>query len=130
MGKIRVEGTVFSGRGEGGFYVSIYARSFRRALGFTPYPGTLNVKIDRGGDALRNCLSRGGVLVEPPRIAGERLARVRVYPARIEGIPAYVVRPDVTVYGYDVIELISEAYLRGLLNLSDGDRVEVEVDCG
>jgi len=39
-----------SGKGEGRFYSSKrkYAEQFSENLGFLPYPGTLNVKLDGG----------------------------------------------------------------------------------
>lgn len=130
MARVKVRGKVFSGLGEGEFYVSIYSKSFKNVLGFTPYPGTLNIKIDGDVSEIKRCLESGGVKVEPPRIPGVKLGAVRVYPAWLRGVNVYVVRPDITVYKYDVLEIIANVYLRGLLNLSDGDEVEVEVECG
>lgn len=130
MTRIRVRGSVFSGLGEGGFYVSIYAKQFRNTLGFTPYPGTLNIRINGDPSSVRRCLEEGGVRVEPPGIPGVKLGAVRVYPAWLRGVEVYIVRPDITVYRYDVIEVIAKTYLRGLLGLRDGDEVEVEIECG
>jgi riboflavin kinase len=128
--RVKVRGRVFSGLGEGGFYVSIYSKEFKRALGFTPYPGTLNIRINGDVAEIKRCLESGGVRVEPPRIPRVKLGAVRVYPAWLKGVHVYVVRPDITVYKYDVLEVIANVYLRGLLGLSDGDEVEVEVECG
>ena len=62
------QGTVFSGIGHGSFYVSIYAKQFRIALGINPYPGTLNVRLeDEDARVLNSCLkSIGGILIRPP----------------------------------------------------------------
>ena len=40
-------GSLFTGLREGGYYISLrgYARQFHEALGFVPYPGTLNLKL-------------------------------------------------------------------------------------
>ena len=127
MCRFTVRGRVFSGVGEGGFYVSIYAKQFRRALGFTPYPGTLNVKLESPLD-LRPCMG-SAVRIDPPEIPGARLGGVVALPARVNGVDAYIVRPDITIYKGDVVELIAPRYLRGLLRLRDGDEVEVEVEC-
>jgi len=128
--RVKVRGRVFSGLGEGGFYVSIYSRGFRHTLGFTPYPGTLNIRIDGDVMEIKRCLESGGIRVGPPRIPGVKLGAVRVYPAWLKGVHVYVVRPEITVYKYDVLEVIAGIYLRGLLGLRDGDEVEVEVECG
>ena len=44
---IELAGNVFSGFGEGGYYVSRegYRDQFERKLGFKPYPGTLNLQL-------------------------------------------------------------------------------------
>ncbi|MEB3862107.1 MAG: DUF120 domain-containing protein [Desulfurococcales archaeon] len=119
-------GTVFSGRGEGSFYVSIYARNIRKALGFTPYPGTLNVRIDEGlvGEYV-SCLGKlEPVRIEPPRIPGARLGGVMAYRASLMGVESWIVRPDITFYRDDVAEFLAQVYLRKRLGLSDGDVVE------
>ena len=44
---VTLEGTVFTGLGEGAYYISkeIYRKQFIEKLGFEPYPGTLNLKL-------------------------------------------------------------------------------------
>jgi riboflavin kinase len=124
------EGEVFSGRGEGGFYVSIYARKFKEKLGFTPYPGTLNTRILERGDVeeFNRCLREAtSYYIDPPPIKGAKLGAVIVYRSEINGLMAWIVRPLITFYKEDVVEFISETYLRGALNLRDGDRVRIRV---
>lgn len=120
---------VFSGIGEGEFYVSLYMKSFALKLGLTPYPGTLNTRLRDRVEEFNACLERlGGVVIEPPRIPGARLGRVRVYRALLnKAITVYVVRPEITVYDKSVAEVISEHYLRGLLGLRDGDLVTIDL---
>jgi len=132
---VRIEGTIFSGRGEGGFYVGIYAKQFERVIGYRPYPGTLNLRIREGQvEDLIACVKRARpLIVEPPRIGGARLGGVYVYRARIHiGLDyrdVYLVRPAITHYKWDVVEIISNEYLRGEFDLKDGDVVELEVYC-
>ncbi len=119
-------GRVFSGKGEGAFYVSIYAKQFRKALNITPYPGTLNVRLLESEDSalFNSCLEyTSKKIVEPPPVEGTKLARVVVYPVRVNGYPAWIVRPEITIYKEDVVELISDRYLRATLNVKDGDVV-------
>ena len=44
---VTLEGTVFTGLGEGAYYISKepYRKHFIEKLGFEPYPGTLNLKL-------------------------------------------------------------------------------------
>jgi len=124
------EGVVFSGVGEGAFYVSIYSRRFLERLGFRPYPGTLNVRLSGRVEELNECLSRiEPILVEPPEIPGARLGRVHVYPAEIEGFngTVYIVRPLITVYKGDVVEFIAKVSLREALNLRDGSIIKFKL---
>jgi len=120
------EAEVFSGVGEGEFYVSIYAKEIRRRLGITPYPGTLNTRIICDVEAFNRCLGKmEPVILEPPRIPGAKLAPVKAYPAWLEGYPVWIVRPDITIYKEDVAEIIADKHLRSLLNLEDGSRVRI-----
>ena len=122
------KGIVFSGKGEGAFYVSIYAKQFRSALGFTPYPGTMNVKLLDNVDLFNSCLEyTPKKVIEPPNIEGTKLARVVAYPLRVNGYNVWAVRPEITIYKNDVVELISDKYLRALLNVKDGDIVYVSL---
>ncbi|MCE4628313.1 MAG: CTP-dependent riboflavin kinase [Desulfurococcales archaeon] len=119
-------GRVFSGRGEGSFYVSIYAKNIRRKLGFTPYPGTLNIKLLNSVEEFNSCVDMlPKIVIEPPRIPGEKLARVVAYKLYINGRPVYAVRPEITIYKGDVVEVISDKYLRKELRLKDGDLVYI-----
>jgi riboflavin kinase len=121
------EGKVFSGVGEGAFYVSLYSRRFLEKLGFKPYPGTLNLKLLADVDAFSQCLSKANpIIVEPPLIPGMRLGVVYVYPVEIEDYfnpHTFMVRPQITVYRGDVVELIADVSLREELSLDDGSRV-------
>lgn len=129
---VEVEALVERGLGEGAYYVSIYSPSFERALGFKPYPGTLNARVYGASSSLRDCLDSGGhVLVEPP-VGSRGLKPVLVYRAELVGEPrarVYLVKPLASKHGDDVIELISNTYLREALGLRDGDVVRVRVYC-
>ncbi|MCX8195592.1 MAG: DUF120 domain-containing protein [Acidilobaceae archaeon] len=120
-------GRIFSGIGEGGFYVSIYARRFKEALGIVPYPGTLNLRLE-DPSSFSSCLRAFPSLrVPPPEIPGARLGGVLVYGVELRAAPdllVFLVRPEITVYRDDVAELLSEVHLRSSLGLEDGDRVE------
>ena len=121
-----ISGIVVSGRGEGEIYVNIYAREFERRLGFRPYPGTLNVKLDPEETEKRIRLLSGTnpIVIPPPRgIPG--LVRVHCHPAVIRGVKVFIVEPQVPGYDASIVELISQIYLREALGLKDGDMVEI-----
>ena len=129
---IEFEGVVFSGLGEGGYYMSLegYVRQIEEKFGFKPYPGTLNVRLTGRSELLKRVK-----LDEYPSIMisgfsdGRRTyGSVRAYKASINGYrPAAVVIPSRTVHKIDVIEVIAPVNLREQLNLRDGDHVRVTV---
>ncbi|MCE4614793.1 MAG: CTP-dependent riboflavin kinase [Desulfurococcales archaeon] len=124
-----VKGIIFSGLGEGEFYVNLYARSFRRALGVIPFPGTLNIRvIDEDVERLNNHLKKvDPVVILPPSISGLRLGKVYLFKASLFDIEVYIVRPEYTVYKGDVIEIISQEHLRRKYGLKDGDVVDIVI---
>ncbi len=119
-------GEVFSGLGEGEFYVNLYARNFHRILGIRPYPGTLNIRLSgESVELAEKCLKReNAILVDPPM---KGYGRVCVWPAYLRCLKVYVIRPEKTIYKKDVIEIISDKNLREVFNLVDGDKIRILV---
>ncbi len=127
---IMIKGRVFSGVGEGRYYVSLegYRRQFIEKLGFDPYPGTLNLRIPKEQLYFRRRLDEEeGILIEgfttPDRTFGE----VKAFKCRIESVEGAIVMPRRTHYPEDVLEVIAPVKLRDVFKLNDGDYVEVEV---
>ena len=124
---ITIEGTLFSGLGEGAYYVSQkkYKRQFEKKLGFAPYPGTLNLKLP-----VSEIVNKKELETYPPILVKgfERQNRmfgdVRCYQTtvnnEVEGTAIIIAR---THYDASTIEVISPVQLRTRLNLKDGDRV-------
>jgi riboflavin kinase len=126
---IRLRGRVVSGVGEGASFVALdwFRRAVRDAVGFDPYPGTLNVRLDPDAIARwRRIRDGAGVAVAPPapEACGGRLVPIRLDP----DVPAAVVVPDVTRYGDDVLEVVAASHLRSRLSLRDGDPVALRYD--
>ena len=121
---------MFSGLGEGEFFVNLYARNIRSALGITPYPGTLNLRLVEGvNEYVRVLGNLRPIVIEPPKIPGVVLGRVYAYPALLNStVPVFIVRPEITAYKSDVVEVIAEVRLRDLLNLEDGDVVNISIE--
>lgn len=131
-GKVILEGFVESGLGEGAYYMSKrqYQVQFKNILGFYPYPGTLNVRLKDPYYISQNRLLRRlpGYEIKGFRSRERHFGGAKTFKAiiqdRVEGAVVYAER---SIHGYDVVEVISQHYLRGLLNLKDGDKVKVEV---
>lgn len=122
-------GELVSGLGEGKYYISReeYKRKFKENLGFEPYPGTLNVMSHFPRDPyvvlgdLEPCIVSG--FTTEDRNFGD----VRCYRIEINGIEGAIVIPSRTHHPPRELEIIAPVYLRGELDLEDGDEVRVKV---
>lgn len=126
------EGRVFTGLGEGSYYMKKrgYRKQFYKTLGFEPYPGTLNVKLEREDLIEKNKRLRamGGVKILGFEDTYRTYGDVYVYRAVVEeSLDAAVIYAERTHYSEDVVELISPYYLRGKLGLKDGDTIRFKV---
>jgi riboflavin kinase len=126
-----ITGEVFTGLGEGAYYVSLngYRAQIIERLGFDPYPGTLNLKLTDPSDIyFRDVLShRAGILIKGFSDGKRTYGSVKAFKAKVRGIDAAVLLIERTHYGRDILEVIAPVNLRQALNLKDGDRVSVEV---
>ncbi len=127
---LKLVGKVFSGIGEGGYYVSLegYKKQFREKVGFEPYPGTLNVKILKEYLFFRRRLDEEeGIVIEGFSTPDRTFGDVKAFKCKIGGIHGAIVMPKRTHYPADVVEIIAPTKLREALKLKDGDLIEVEV---
>ena len=123
------EGTVFSGLGEGAYYISQpgYKQQFATKLGFDPYPGTLNVRVREEDQAeVRMLEASPFILVEGFTDAGRSFGPAKCFHGKIaDKVEIAFIFPVRTHYSGDVVEIISSKYLRDTLRLKDGDVVKV-----
>jgi riboflavin kinase len=126
-----IEGTLFSGIGEGAWYVSQpgYRRQFVKKLGFDPFPGTLNLRLKpEYADDRKLLETMPQIQIDGFRDGERTFGPVTCYRAKIndteDGALICAVR---THYAGDVIELIAPENLRAKLGLKDGDTVKARV---
>jgi riboflavin kinase len=131
-GALNFTGRVFSGIGKGRYYVGHpeYQRRFEAALGYRPYPGTLNIKFEeqRNIELLRSLRTMGGIRVEGFTKGKEGFSALTCFDGMLSGVRVTILFIDVTHYNESVVELISPVYLRGKLGLKDGDKVSFTID--
>ena len=128
--RLEICGTIVSGLGEGRYYLSLdgYRKAIRQRLGFHPFPGTLNIKIDEDDRWKKQQL----IQMEPVIIPGFR-DRKRTYGdlfsyrCRLGDEECAVVVPMRTHHGPDIIEVISQSDLKKALRKKDGGRVKVVI---
>jgi riboflavin kinase len=127
-----VTGRVFSGMGKGRYYVGHpeYQRRFNERLGYTPYPGTLNIKLEDSElmRKLKELKLADGIEIEGFTLGGESFSALRCFAGVMKGIKVTLLFIDVTYYNETVSEIISPEYLRGKLGLRDGELVSFSVD--
>jgi len=127
---VTLHGKVVSGMGEGSYYVTQkpYMDQFAEKLGFRPFEGTLNVKLEKEDlDKLEVIRSTPGHLIEGFEKDGRTFGKVIAYKAKIHNIDCAIVVPERSHYE-DMLELVCKYHLRRTLSINDGDDVDVIVD--
>ncbi|MCW4000923.1 MAG: DUF120 domain-containing protein [Candidatus Bathyarchaeota archaeon] len=129
---VTLEGTVFTGLGEGAYYISKpdYKKQIVEKIGFEPYPGTLNVKLTSDYDIKTRTELETYPAVEVMGFQGEdrSFGLVKCYPAIIGGkIEGALVTALRSHYDASVLEIIAPVCLRKQLGLKDGAKVKVEI---
>ncbi|HVP23061.1 MAG TPA: DUF120 domain-containing protein [Conexivisphaerales archaeon] len=123
-------GELFTGLGEGAYYVSMggYTRQFKEKLGYEPFPGTLNLRLDSRTDRvqLEQLRAKQGILIEGFKDGTRTYGALRVYPALIEDERGGILAIDRSHYDASVLELIAPKNLRDALGIRDGARVSVK----
>lgn len=124
-------GTLFTGLGEGGYYISLagYRRQFVKLLGFEPFPGTLNLTIGPKEIELRKQLNFLDALeLSGFTHGGRSYGPAKCFRAKVESrYDAGALVIERTHHSESVLEVISPFDLRKTLLLRDGDRVHVTV---
>jgi riboflavin kinase len=123
------EGSVFSGLGEGAYYMNQegYRKQFVEKLGFTPYPGTLNLRVRKEDqEAVRILEASPFILIEGFTNGNRSFGPAKCFLGKIaDKFSCALISPVRTHYEGDVVEIISNEYLRKALHAKDGDVVKV-----
>ena len=111
--------TVETGVGEAADFVALVEEELTAALGFRPFPGTLNVdRLPVIDELPERRLAHGN-------LSNEHCDGVVVRPCSVGGVRATVLRPLMDDYPEGKIELLAPVRLRSLFDLDDGDAVPV-----
>lgn len=125
-----LRGNVITGLGEGAYYMSLepYKKQFLGFLGFEPYPGTLNIRLNPSSIPIRKKLDMLDWIRVKGFTADQRtFGEARCLPCSISGHSCGIVIPGRSHYPEDILEIVSPIGLRKELGLGDMDEVEVEV---
>jgi riboflavin kinase, archaea type len=132
---IEVDGVVFTGLGEAAYYVSLegYKEQFVQKLGFRPFSGTLNLRLESTLDRqVRRDLGTGvgSIHIDGFKDGKRTFGGADCYRARIGKLPVAIILIERTIYDEGVLEVIAPVNLRRTLNLKDGSKVHVSIMVG
>ncbi len=132
---IEIEGELFTGMEEGGYYVSRegYKKQFIKKLGFKDiYPGTLNLELTTEEDIKNRkiLLDRKdlGIVIEGFKNKDRTYGNVICFKCKVnEKIDGALLEIERTHHKETVIEIIAPFHIRTALNIKDGDKVKIRV---
>ena len=124
MKRIEFSGTVTSGDGDGKKFMELpwVKRQITEKLGFTPYAGTLNLKLAEENAKQRKLLEKTPSAKVLP---AEGYCEGLLFKAFIGIVQCAIVVPQVAGYPNDLLEVIASVNLREALQLEDGCEVTV-----
>ncbi|KAA2282766.1 DUF120 domain-containing protein [Candidatus Nitrosocosmicus agrestis] len=157
--QISFKGKIVTGMGEGAYYMSLegYKKQFRDKLGYEPFPGTLNVKIEDKFymNSRRDLINQPSIHVEGFKNTDRSFGWVRCYPATLvkdqsirQTSPrlspnlepgsisnsnqnimtdVHVLLLERTHHDNSMIEVIGPFNLKAMANLKNGDAVLISI---
>ena len=112
------------GRGEAHSFTTLgwVKEQFRSKMGFTPFPGTLNLEV-KEVETLKAWRAEKGIAIEP----SPGYCAAKCFPVRVNGkLRAGWIVPQVPGYPENIVELMAPVSLREALGLKDGDAVFIQ----
>ncbi len=127
MDILRLNGAVFSGKGEGAKYIGLpwVREQIAKKMGFSPYVGTLNIRLTNNDSLnLWRALKEAKAVEISPKSG---FSRGKCYRASLaDDVECAVVIPEATDYSEDVLEIVAPINLRTRFHLVDGDLLDIE----
>jgi riboflavin kinase len=129
---IELSGTLVSGMGEGAYYMSLkgYTKQFSTKIGYVPFPGTLNIKLDKKEhvEALRQLNSFEGIKIDGFSDGKRTYGWVKCYHCTLNGkIDCELILLERTHHDNSIVELISETDIRKKIGLKNGSKVTIRI---
>ena len=132
---IDFEGQIITGMGEGAYYMSLngYKKQFKEKLGYEPYPGTLNIKLNSMSfiDAKKEMLKYPSIYIEGFSDQSRTFGWVKCYPAYINdsmNINSSILILERTHYDDSIIEIIAPFSIKEQFSLKNGDYIKLKVN--
>ena len=129
---INLKGRLVSGMGEGAYYMSLkgYTKQFKSKIGYVPFPGTLNVKLDKNAhqEAIRQLEGSEGARIDGFSDGKRTFGWVKCHSCTVNNsIKCELITLERTHHDDSIVELISDVCIREAGSLKDGSKISVTV---
>ncbi len=130
---IDLKGTLVSGMGEGAYYMGLkgYTKQFQSKIGYIPFPGTLNVRLDQKihQESIKQFETLNGIKIKSFFDGKRTYGWVKCFSAKLNNsINCQLIVLERTHHDDSVIELISKVCLRKNAKLKDGSKVSIKIE--
>jgi riboflavin kinase len=130
---IYLTGTLVSGMGEGAYYMGLkgYTKQFKSKIGYVPFPGTLNVRLDKKihQESIKQFETLDGVKLDGFSDGKRTYGWVKCFSAKLNNsINCELIILERTHHDDSVIELISKTCLRNNTKLKDDSKVSIKIE--
>jgi len=127
-----LKGTLVSGMGEGAYYMSLkgYTKQFEKKIGYIPFPGTLNVKLNqkKHAEAVRQFDALDGILIDGFSDGKRTYGWVKCFKAKLnKSVDCDLIRLERTHHDPSIIELISKRSIRKTAKISEGSKITIRI---
>lgn len=129
---VELKGTLVSGMGEGAYYMSLkgYTKQFKSKIGSVPFPGTLNVRLDKKvhHEAIKQFETLDGIKIKSFSDGKRTYGWVKCFPAKLNNsIDCHLIILERTHHDDSIVELISKVCIRKSAKLKDGSKVTIKI---
>ena len=129
---VELKGTLVSGMGEGAYYMSLkgYTKQFEKKIGYIPFPGTLNVKLNqkKHTEAVQQFDALDGILIDGFSDGKRTYGWVKCFKAKLnKSVDCELIRLERTHHDPSIIELISKRSIRKTAKISDGSKITIRI---
>ena len=129
---VELKGTLVSGMGEGAYYMGLkgYTKQFQSKIGYVPYPGTLNVRLDQKihQEAIKQFETLNGVKIKSFSDGKRTYGWVKCFTATLNNSTnCELIILERTHHDDSIIELISKSCIRKTAKLKDGSKVSIKI---
>ena len=129
---IKLTGSIISGLGEGAYYMSLkgYTKQFKAKIGYIPFPGTLNIKLNQlqSTQIIQQLDELDSVMIEPFSDGKRTYGWVKCFHATLnDSVKCELIRLERTHHDNSVIELISKNNLRKMVKLKTDSKVTIKI---